>query len=163
MPKRDWLMFLLFASVCFGAATAGSVFTSSSVHTWYAQLRKPGLNPPNWLFGPVWSVLYLCMAASAWFVWRNAGWGRGKHALILFFVQLGLNVAWSALFFGLRSPGAALVEVLALLLTIVATAISFLPFSRPAFWLMIPYAAWVSFASYLNAEIWRLNSGSFQR
>ncbi len=151
-------MLLFFAFVCFAAAAAGSVWTSSSVDTWYAQLHKPALNPPNWLFGPVWSVLYLCMAASAWLVWRNAGWSGGRYALVLFFAQLGLNVTWSALFFGLRLPGAALVEVLVLLLAIIATAISFLPFSRTAFWLMIPYAAWVSFASHLNAEIWRLNS-----
>ncbi len=158
MPGREWLMLLFFAFVCFAAAAAGSAWTSSSVDTWYAQLHKPALNPPNWIFGPVWSVLYLCMATSAWLVWRVAGWSGGRYALVLFFVQLGLNVTWSALFFGLRLPGAALVEVLVLLLAIIATAISFLPFSRTAFWLLIPYAAWVSFASHLNAEIWRLNS-----
>jgi translocator protein len=160
MLSHGWLMLLFFTLTCFGAAAVGSAWTSSSVDTWYAQLHKPALNPPNWIFGPVWSVLYLCMAVSSWLVWRSAGWSGAKYAFVLFFVQLGLNVAWSGLFFGIRSPGAALIEIFFLLVAIVVTAVAFLPFSRTAFWLMVPYAAWVSFASFLNFQIWRLNSGS---
>lgn len=160
MSSHALLVFLFFALTCFGAAAVGSAWTSSSVDTWYAQLHKPALNPPNWVFGPVWSVLYLLMAASAWLVWRNAGWRGAGYALALFFVQLGLNVVWSGLFFGLRLPGAALVEIFFLWAAIIATAVAFLPFSRTAFWFMMPYAAWVSFASFLNFELWRLNSGS---
>ena len=160
MSKHDWLMLLFLLLTCFGAAAGGSAWTSSSVNTWYAQLRKPAFNPPNWIFGPVWSVLYLFMAVSAWLVWRSAGWNGAKYALTLFFLQLGLNVIWSYLFFGLHSPGAALAEIFFLLALIVATAVAFLPFSKTAFWLMVPYAAWATFASFLNFQIWRLNSGS---
>jgi translocator protein len=160
MPRRSWLMLLFFTATCFGAAAVGSAWTTSSVNTWYAQLRKPALNPPSWIFGWVWSVLYLFMATSAWLVWRTAGWSTAKYALVLFFAQLGLNVAWSGLFFRLHFPGAALIEIFLLLAAIAATAIAFLPFSSAAFWLMVPYAAWVSFASYLNFQLWRLNLGS---
>ena len=158
--KRSWLMLLFFTLTCFGAATAGSAWTSASLNTWYAQLRKPALNPPSWSFGLVWSALYLLMAVSAWLVWRSAGWNGAKYALVLFFLQLGLNVAWSYLFFGLHSPAAALTEIFFLLAAIVGTTIAFLPFSRIASWLMFPDAVWVSFAIYLNFQIWQLNSGS---
>lgn len=159
MLNNPWLTFALFAGICFSVAAIGSVWTATSVRTWYVQLQKPSFNPPSWVFGPVWTGLYFLMALSAWLVWRNAGWSIPRSALILFFVQLGLNLAWSGLFFGLHRPGLALIDILALLAAIVATAIAFRPFSQAAFWLMIPYALWVSFASLLNFEIWRLNSG----
>ena len=159
-PDLFGLMLVVFLVICFGAASIGSLFTSSSVDTWYAQLKKPTFNPPKWIFGPVWSVLYFLMAVSAWLVWRNAGWKEGGAALLLFLGQLALNVAWSGVFFGLRQPGMALLVIFSLLATIIATAVAFLPFSRTAFWLMTPYAAWVSFASLLNFAIWRLNSGA---
>jgi tryptophan-rich sensory protein len=129
------------------------------VGTWYAKLRKPAITPPNWIFGPVWTVLYLLMAISAWLVWRNAGWPGARFALVLFFLQLALNVAWSGLFFGLRRPAAALIEILLLWAAIVATAFAFRPLSMAAFWLMVPYAVWVLFAGFLNFLLWRLNSG----
>lgn len=160
MSYRSSFMLLFFILTCFGAATAGSAWTSSSLNTWYANLRKPALNPPGWTFGLVWSVLYLLMAVGAWLVWQSAGWSAARYALALFFLQLALNVAWSYLFFGLHSPGAALAEIFILLAAIVGAAIAFLPHSRIAFWLMFPYAAWVSFAIYLNYQIWRLNSAS---
>ncbi|HZQ93808.1 MAG TPA: TspO/MBR family protein [Candidatus Sulfotelmatobacter sp.] len=159
MARHSWLMLLFFLAACFGVAAIGSVWTSSSVNTWYAQLRKPALTPPGWIFAPVWSVLYLSMAMAAWLVWRSAGWSSSRYAMVLFLVQLGLNCTWSGLFFGLRWPAAALADILLLLGAIVATAIGFLPFSRTAFALMIPYALWVAFASYLNFAIWRLNLG----
>jgi translocator protein len=160
MPRHSWLMLLFFTATCFGAAAVGSAWTTSSVNTWYAQLRKPALTPPNWIFGPVWSVLHLFMATGAWLVWRSGGWSGAKYAFVLFFVQLGLNVAWSGLFFALRLPAAALVDIFFLLGAIISTGIAFLPFSRTAFLLIIPYAFWAAFASYLNFDIWRLNSGS---
>jgi translocator protein len=159
MINKSWVAIVTFLVICFGAAAIGSLFTYATVDTWYAQLRKPSFNPPNWIFGPVWSALYFMMALSAWLVWRKAGWSRAKVALLLFFVQLALNVTWSGLFFGLRRPGLALVEIFFLLGAIVATALAFLPFSRTAFWLMMPYFAWVSFAFFLNLKIWQLNSG----
>ena len=99
------------------------------------------------------------MALSAWLVWRRADWGGAKLALTLFFAQLALNVAWSGLFFGLRRPGTALVEIAFLLSAIVATALTFRSVSSLAFWLMVPYTVWVAFASLLNFKIWQLNSG----
>ncbi|MBV8050985.1 MAG: tryptophan-rich sensory protein [Acidobacteriaceae bacterium] len=157
MANGRWVMLVFFMLACFSAATLGAAITSRSVDTWYAELRKPALNPPNWVFGPVWTLLYFLMSVSAWLVWEKTDWSGARHALLLFFVQLGLNVAWSALFFGLRWPGAALIEIFILLGGISATVIAFYPFSRVAFWLMLPYAGWVAFASYLNLSIWRLN------
>ena len=160
MSDNRWLMFLFFLLTCFSAAVLGSIWTSSSVGIWYAELRKPSFNPPNWIFAPVWSALYFLMALSAWLVWRKAEWGGARLALTLFFGQLALNVAWSGLFFALRQPGMALIEIVFLLGTIVATAVAFRPVSGLAFWLMVPYALWVAFAALLNFKIWRLNLGA---
>jgi translocator protein len=157
MSKNPWLTFALFLAICFSVAAIGSIWTSTSVQTWYVRLQKLSFNPPSWIFGPVWSGLYFCMALSAWLVWRNAGWDAPRTAFILFFIQLGFNLAWSGLFFGLRRPGLAFIDILGLLAAIVATAIVFRTFSETAFWLMVPYAIWVCFASLLNFEIWRLN------
>jgi len=157
MSDKRWLMLLLFLFLCDGAAALGSLWTSSSVGTWYADLRKPSVNSPNWIFAPVWSALYFLMATSAWLVWLKAGWNGARFALALFFGQLALNVAWSGLFFALRRPGMALIEIVFLLGTIVATAVGFRPVSGLAFWLMVPYALWVAFAALLNFKIWRMN------
>jgi translocator protein len=121
-------------------------------------LEKPAFNPPSWVFGPVWTVLYAMMAVAAWLVWREAGFGGATAALSLFFVQLALNLAWSGIFFGLRQPGWALVEIAVLWAAILATMILFFRHSTLAGWLLVPYLLWVSFASVLNAALWRLNS-----
>lgn len=160
MPNHRWLVLFFFLVVCFGAAGVGSLWTSSSVNGWYVNLRKPSFNPPNWIFAPVWTTLYFLMAVSAWMVWERGGWSGAKTALILFFVQLALNTAWSGLFFGLHRPGAALVEIVFLFAAIVATTLAFRTFSMTAFWLMTPYVLWVAFASFLNFNIWRLNSSA---
>ena len=160
MSDNRWLMLIFFLLLCYSAAGLGSILTSSSVGTWYAELRKPSFNPPNWIFAPVWSALYFLMALSAWLVWWKADWGGASLALTLFFAQLALNVAWSGLFFALRRPGMALIEIVFLLGTIVATAVALRPVSGLAFWLMVPYALWVAFAALLNFKIWRLNLGA---
>ncbi|HTT23611.1 MAG TPA: TspO/MBR family protein [Candidatus Sulfotelmatobacter sp.] len=158
MPSR-WMSWFVFVAICFGAAAVGGWFTDSSVKTWYPRLMKPAGTPPSWAFGPVWSVLYLLMATAAWLVWQE------RHAcdlwlpLGLFFGQLILNAAWSFIFFGLKQPGLAFVEILSLLLAIVLTAMSFSEYSRYAFWLMTPYLGWVAYATYLNFGIWQLNRG----
>jgi len=144
--------------ICFGAAGLGSALTTPSINGWYAALRKPTWTPPNWLFGPVWSALYLGMAIAAWLVWRRAGVSAAKIALTLFFLQLFLNVGWSAVFFALHKPGFAFAETVLLWLLILATAASFWPVSRAAGWLMVPYLSWVGFAAALNCAIWRLNA-----
>jgi tryptophan-rich sensory protein len=150
----------MFIGICFAAAASGSAFTAGSVKTWYPGLLKPAGTPPPWVFGPVWSTLYLLMAAAAWLVWRQRGHEDVRLALALFMAQLILNGLWSFVFFGLRRPGAALVEIVFLLVAIAVTAMQFAEHSPLAFWLMTPYGAWVIYASYLNFGIWRLNKGA---
>lgn len=145
--------------VCELAGILGSVFTTSSIPTWYAALQKPELRPPNWVFAPVWTMLYALMGIAAFLIWRK-GFNKKsvKVALGVFGVQLVLNVLWSVLFFGLHNPFAAFVEILLLWLAIFWTIILFYKLSRAAAYLLIPYFVWVSFAAYLNFAIWRLNS-----
>jgi tryptophan-rich sensory protein len=157
-PKHPWLGFLAFLVVCFAAAGIGGAVTTPKIATWYATLAKPSWNPPNWIFGPVWSALYFCMAVAAWSVWRQDGFSGAKVPMTLFGVQLVLNVLWSYIFFGLENPGLAFVEVLALWAAIAATMIGFWQRSSIAGILFVPYLAWVSFASVLNFTIWRLNA-----
>jgi tryptophan-rich sensory protein len=156
-PKHPLLGLLVFLVVCFAAAGIGGVVTTPKIGTWYATLAKPSWNPPDWVFGPVWSALYCCMAVDAWLVWRQGGASGAKVPLTLFAVQLALNVLWSCIFFGLEKPGLAFVEVLTLWLAIAATMIVFWQRSVIAGILFVPYLAWVSFASFLNFTIWRLN------
>jgi translocator protein len=147
----------LCIGVCFAAAAVGALFTTSEVPGWYADLDKPPWTPPSWVFGPVWSFLYLLMGVSAWLVWRRTGSRPVRVPLVLFGIQLVLNMAWSGLFFGLRSPGAALIEIVFLWWAILATTIAFWRCSALAGSLMLPYLAWVSFAAALNLAIWNLN------
>lgn len=150
----------LIAAIAFSelAGIVGSVFTVSSVASWYPGLVKPAVNPPAWVFGPVWAVLYALMGIAAFLVWKKGLERRDvKIALGIFLGQLVLNTLWSIIFFGLRSPGGALVEIAFLWLAILATIIAFAKISRPAAWLLAPYILWVSFAAYLNYSIWILN------
>jgi translocator protein len=155
--RESWVSLVPFVVVCFAAAGIGSLFTARSVKTWYGQLRRPEWTPPNWIFGPVWTTLYLLMAISAWLVWRSATWPAARFALILFAIQLVLNALWSVVFFGLHKVGPAFGEILLLWMVIVATTVAFLPISLLAAWLLIPYLGWVFFASYLNFRIWQMN------
>lgn len=147
-----------FIVLCFAAAALGGMATSSSVGDWYQSLAKPEWTPPAWIFGPVWSMLFLMMAIAAWLVWRRNGWAAAKLPLGLFAIQLALNVGWSVIFFGLRSPGFAFVEILFLWLAIAFTTKSFWNHSRLAAALMAPYLAWSTFAAFLNLAIFRLDS-----
>ena len=158
--SKDWLGWAVFVAICFFAAAIGSWFTAGSVKSWYPTLLKPPGTPPAWVFGPVWSTLYLLMGTAAWLVWRQRSDSDVTLALTLFFAQLALNATWSFVFFGLRRPGLALLEIVVLLAAIIAMITSFVPLSRPAFWLMTPYVAWVSYATFLNFGIWRLNRGA---
>lgn len=154
---RDALALLGFVVLCLAVAAAGGAVTASSVGTWYAALAKPSFNPPNWVFAPVWTALYLMMAFAAWRVWRRRGAGDARLALGVWALQLALNLCWSLVFFGARLIGAALVEVAVLFAAILATALLFWPIDRVAGALLVPYAAWVAFAALLNAALWRLN------
>ena len=156
-PKHPWLGLIVLVVICFAAAGIGGAVTTPKIDHWYAILVKPSWNPPNWVFGPVWSIVYLSMAIAAWLVWRERGVAGAVAPLTLFGVQLVLNVLWPYLFFGLESPGIALVEVLLLWLAIAATMVAFWRRSKLAWLLFVPYLAWVSFASILNVTIWRLN------
>jgi len=142
----------------------GSLFTVSAIPTWYAGLVKPALNPPAWVFGPAWTTLYALMGIAAFLIWSSyakASEGQAKRqikiALGVFGIQLFLNAIWSIIFFGLHSPGWALVDIVLLWLAIVWTMVVFYKISRPAAYLLVPYLLWVSFASYLNYAIWVLN------
>ena len=156
--KYPVLGLVVFLVVCFAAAGIGGAVTTPKIGTWYATLLKPSWNPPSWIFGPVWSALYLCMAVAAWLVWRQQGFVSATLPLTLFAVQLILNVLWSCIFFGLEMPGFAFVEVLLLWAAIAATTVTFWQWSMVAGLLFVPYLAWVSFASVLNFAVWRLNS-----
>lgn len=124
---------------------------------WYAALKKPSWNPPNWIFGPVWTALYTMMAVAAWLVWRRGGFALNRLPLSLFLTQLLLNALWSWLFFGLKNPALAFGEIALLWLAIAATLLAFWPRQRTAAWLLLPYLMWVSFASGLNFALWQLN------
>lgn len=140
------------------AGIIGSVFTTPSVTGWYAGIVKPTFNPPAWVFGPVWTTLFAFMGIAGFLVWRKGlAYKNVKVALGIFICQLVLNTLWSIIFFGLHSPGGALIEVMFLWLAILATIIAFAKISRPAAWLLVPYILWVSFAMYLNYAIWTLN------
>ncbi len=140
------------------AGLIGAVFTASAIPTWYVGLIKPPLNPPNWIFGPVWTTLYALMGVAAYLVW-NKGLERKdvQTALWVFGLQLVLNTSWSIVFFGLQNPGLAFVNIVLMWIAIVWTMVLFYKISKPAMWLLVPYILWVSFAAYLNFGIWMLN------
>lgn len=137
--------------VCFAVAAFGARYRPGP---WYAALAKPSWTPPNRLFAPVWSALYILMAVAAWLVWRAVGPGP---ELALFAVQLALNAAWSLLFFGLHRPFLALADIAALWLAVAVTVLAFWHVRPLAAWLLLPYLAWITFAAALNAALWRLN------
>ncbi|WP_406694938.1 TspO/MBR family protein [Singulisphaera sp. Ch08] len=158
--RKDLIGLVAFVLFCFAAAGIGWIWTNAGLTVWYPTLKKPGWTPPNRVFGPVWSILYLTMAIAGWLVWRRRDRNDGnvKLALLLFAVQLGLNAIWSYLFFTLRNPGIAFAEITLLWLAILATLMLFWRISRVAALLLIPYWLWVTFASILNLVIWVMNS-----
>lgn len=147
-----WLLLTL-------AAAAIGALASANAGAFYGQLTRPSWAPPGWLFGPVWSTLYVLMGISAWLIWRAGGFVRARGALVLFVVQLGANALWSWLFFVWNQGGLAFAEVLLLWVLIVATVVSFRRISTIAAALLVPYLAWVTFASALTFAVWRLNPG----
>lgn len=151
------LALLGFGGVCLLAAATGAAFPPGE---WYERLAKPWWRPPNWLFAPAWTVLYLTIAVSGWLVWREFGFASAGLALAIYFVQLALNAAWTPIFFGLRRPGLAVLEIVLLWVSIIATIALFHPLNAAAAWLLLPYLAWVAFAAMLNLAIWRLNSAT---
>ena len=157
--RRRWLSLVGCIVLCHAAGGLGALsMRSETTWAWYRALQKPPINPPDWVFGPVWAVLYTLMAVALWLILQN---GRGKPgfgvAIGAFVVQLALNAAWTPLFFGMQSIGGALADIMAMVLAIGFTIFSFAMLHRPAALLMLPYAAWIAFAAVLNAWLWRLN------
>ena len=156
IPRK--LPVIIAVIICLSAGAIGSLFTTPYIPTWYATLNKPPFNPPNWLFGPVWTTLYILMGIAAAIVWEEKNKKKQrKKGLILFAMQLVLNVLWSIVFFTFQAPIAACVLVVALWAFIFLSIRAFLPISKTAGYLLIPYLAWVSFASILNFSIAWLN------
>ncbi|MEY3025903.1 MAG: hypothetical protein RLZZ238_800 [Planctomycetota bacterium] len=129
------------------------------VDAWYATIAKPSWNPPNWLFGPVWTTLYILIGVAAWRVWRTGAFRRDRVALAVFLAQWAMNFAWSGFFFGLRSPGLAAIEIICLLCLIAFTMRRFARHDRASAVLLVPYIAWVAFATALNLALWWMNRG----
>ena len=150
---RSFIAFLFFLAISFSASALGALFPPGE---WYAGLNKPSWNPPNWLFGPVWTALYLMIATAGWRIWQKFR-SEAKLELTFWGLQMVLNALWSWLFFGLQRPGLAFGEILALWLAIAATIVLFWRRDRAAGLLMVPYLLWVSFASLLNFTLWQMN------
>lgn len=156
-PLRDYAALAGFILLNAAISALGGWATAGSVGTWYPTLEKPSFNPPNWIFAPVWTALYLMIAIAGWRAWRRAEGPRLRLALTAYAVQLALNLSWSFVFFGAQRIGAALAVIAVLLAAILANAWLFWRIERAAGALLVPYAAWVSFATLLNAALWRLN------
>ncbi len=149
--------FIVCLITCFGAGAIGGLFTKLSVNSWYAQLIKPEFSPPGWVFAPVWNFLYFLMAVSFYLVWVSDK-SKDKNTALLFFIgQLLVNVAWSAVFFGLRSPAGGFFIIIILIVLIACTIFYFARISKKAAYLLLPYLAWVCFAGCLNYYLWILN------
>ncbi len=156
--KRLWISSLgVFVALCFFVEVIGSIWTKETVSTWYPTLIKPSWTPPDWVFGPVWTLLYVMIAISGWLIYRAKDSHHRSVALIFYGVQLALNFMWSFLFFALRSPLLGLIDILSLLVLIGLTIIKAWPVRRLGSFLLIPYFLWVIYASALNIGIWMLN------
>ncbi len=151
---RDLPALFVSIAVCELAGIVPSFLTANDVATWYTTLQKPGFTPPSWVFGPVWTTLYLLMGIALYLVWRRGG---NRFALVIFAVQLVLNASWTLVFFGAHWPAGGLAVILTLFVAIVITMVAFARIDRRAAVLLVPYLCWVGFATLLNYELWRLN------
>jgi tryptophan-rich sensory protein len=156
LPKIHFVKLVTAILLCQFAGIVGSAFTFSAIPNWYAFLEKPFFSPPNWVFGPVWTTLYTLMGISLYLIWINKSKLK-KEALSIFYAQLVLNTLWSILFFGLKNPAIAFIEILLLWVLVAAAIVKFNKINKTAGYLLIPYILWVSFASLLNAAIVWLN------
>jgi tryptophan-rich sensory protein len=155
--KQLWISFVIFILICFIVQIVGSLWTKETVSTWYPTLAKPSWTPPDWIFGPVWSCLYIMIAISGWLIYQAEDSDKRTAALILYGAQLALNFIWSFLFFSLRSPILGLIDIILLCLLISLTIIKAWQVRPLASLLLIPYLIWVMYAASLNAGIWLLN------
>lgn len=159
MEQIDFFKLIFSIIISESIGVIGAVFTMPAISTWYVSLNKPLLSPPNWVFAPVWTIIFAVMGVSVYLVWQK-GLDRKsvKIALTIFIIQLVLNSLWSIIFFGFKNIGLAFGELIILLVAIFTTTLLFYKISRLAAWLLVPYILWVIFAGYLNYSIWRLNS-----
>ena len=157
MEKQNIIKLILAIIICQLAGIVGSIFTSPNITTWYASIVKPAFNPPNWIFAPVWTTLFLLMGISLYLIIKEKQTPKIRLAEGIFAIQLILNIIWSVLFFGLNNIGAAFAEIIILWIAIAATIYYFYKISKPAAYLLVPYIAWVSFATILNYSIFMLN------
>ena len=155
MKYNNALKFLISIIICEAVGALGAIFTTPEIGGWYKTLRKPIINPPNWIFGPVWTVLFVLMGISLYIIWAKGG--KNIKAVSVFGLQLALNLFWSILFFYFKSPGMAFVEIIFLWLAILWTIVEFYKLSRTAAFILLPYIIWVSFAALLNYSILMLN------
>jgi tryptophan-rich sensory protein len=158
MDKNKILKLIVAVFICEIAGVIGSVFTVASIPAWYATINKPWFTPPNWLFGPVWTTLFLLMGISLYFIWdKGFSDKKSRLAIYVFAIQLALNVIWSILFFGLQNPFIAFTEIIVLWIAILANIVVFYRISKKAGILLVPYIVWVTIAALLNYSVWILN------
>lgn len=158
MFNQNFIKFFVALAASFLTALIGSVLTMPAITTWYQTINKPSFTPPNWLFGPAWTILFLLMAISWFLILKNGLTSKYyKTANYIFLVQLILNIFWSFLFFYIQSPFLAMLEIIAFWLILVLNFYYFYRINKKAAWLFVPYIAWVSFAAFLTYSIWRLN------
>jgi len=155
-PVNPWLALAGWVALCALTGAIGA-FASIDARQFYGSLDQPAWAPPSGVFGPVWTLLYMCMAVAAWLVWRERGFARARGALGLFILQLAANALWSWLFFGWHRGALAFADILILLALIIATIIAFARIRRAAAWLLAPYLAWVTFATLLSYSVWQRN------
>ena len=160
MDVSSWVPLLGFIAACFLAAMTGTFFRPGE---WYERLKKPSWRPPNRLFAPAWTILYVMIAISGWLVWREAGFAGAALPLAMYALQLVLNAAWTPLFFGLHRLDLGFVDIVLVWLSIVATIVLFLPIHVGGALVLLPYLAWVTFATALNFAVWRLNPEAARR
>lgn len=153
----DIAALVLFVALCLGIGALGAAVVETGPDSWYAGLAKPSFNPPNAVFGPVWTVLYVMMGVAAWRVWRAADRDTTRGPLTLFALQLALNLGWTVVFFGLQKTGSSVATIVVLDVAVLVTTLAFHTVDRVAAWLLYPYCAWIAFATVLTIAIWRLN------
>jgi benzodiazapine receptor len=158
MTRKNYLKMFVAVVICLLAGFIGSFFTTPAIGTWYATLAKPSFGPPNWIFAPVWTILFVLMGLALYLVWsRGLAERKNKTAFCFFLVHLVFNILWSVVFFGLHNPGLAFLVIVALWLMIAYLILNFYRIKKAAGWLLLPYLLWVSFATLLNFAIWQLN------
>ncbi|OGF25080.1 TspO protein [Candidatus Falkowbacteria bacterium RIFOXYB2_FULL_47_14] len=157
MKKANAVKLILSIAVCQAAGLIGTVFTAPAISGWYAGLVKPAFNPPGWIFGPAWTILYTLMGVALYLVWKQGRQTQIRRAMMIFSIHLLFNASWSIIFFGLKSPAWAFLNIIILWLMIGLTIREFRPIKKASAYLLLPYWAWVSFAAILNFYIWRLN------